>query len=280
MSGGLRARVESFAGPWPSERLGEARETARELLRALESGETRAAEQEGAGWKVNAWVKQGILLAFRAGSLAPFADAGPLSFTDKDLLPPRTASSLPEGVRLVPGGSAVRAGAHLARGVVVMPPAYVNVGAFVGEGTMIDSHALIGSCAQVGARVHVSAAVQVGGVLEPVGALPVIVEDDALLGGGVGLYEGVRVGARAIIAAGVVLTRSTPVFDLVQGRELRADSEGVLAIPGGAVVVAGSRPARGDWARAQGLSISTPLIVKYRDAATDARTALEEALRS
>ncbi len=281
MSGELRARIArlSIAPALEPAAREEARRAVGELLGALERGEVRAASFEGDAWVVHAWVKQGILLAFRAGALAEFPAAGPLTFRDKDTMPPRLASSLGDGARVVPGGTAVRAGAHVARGVTIMPPAYINVGAFVGEGTMIDSHALVGSCAQVGARVHVSAAAQIGGVLEPVGALPVIIEDDVIVGGNCGVYEGVLVRARAVLGAGVVLTRSTPVQDLVRERVHVADERGVLEIPPGAVVVPGSRPVASAWGRERGLHLAAPIIVKYRDAATDARTALEEALR-
>ena len=246
------------------------------LLDRLERGELRAAEPDGDGWRVNPEVKEGILRAFRLGVDVDLP-AAPLAFRDRDTLPPR--GELPAGVRVVPGGSAIRRGAHVAKGVVIMPPAYVNVGAFVGEGTMIDSHALVGSCAQVGCRVHLSAAAQIGGVLEPVGALPVVVEDDVFVGGGVGLYEGVRVRARAVLAAGVVLTGSSVLYDLVNEREIRAaDGEG-LVVPEGAVVVPGTRPAPGSWAHVRGLSVAAALVVKVRDGRTDARTVLEGALR-
>ncbi len=243
------------------------------LLEALESGHVRAAERRADGaWAAVPWVKRAILTGFRRGTLVEYAGgpAGPAH--DKSSFPPR-AFAAGDGVRLVPGGSAVRRGAHLARGVVVMPPAFVNVGAFVGAGTMIDSHALVGSCAQVGARVHLSAGAQLGGVLEPAGAVPVVVEDEAFVGALCGVFEGVLVRARAVLAAGVVLTSGTVVFDLVRGREWRRE------VPEGAVVVPGSRPAAGDWARARGLQLAAPVIVKYRDARTDAATALEEALR-
>jgi len=271
----LSAAVERLAGA-AERNVEETRCVVADLFAALESGVVRAAEPFEGGWRVNAWVKRGILLAFGCGTVRPTEAAGPMAFADKDTLP---VQGVPEGVRVVPGGSAVRGGAFLAPGVVMMPPAYVNVGAFVGPGTMIDSHALVGSCAQVGERVHLSAAAQVGGVLEPVGELPVIIEDDVLVGGNCGLYEGVLIRRRAVIAAGVALTRSTPVFDCVNGNVLRANAEGVLEIPEGAVVVMGSRPASGEFAKANSLQVATPLIVKYRDARTDARTALEGALR-
>jgi len=242
------------------------------LLVALETGAIRAAERREDGtWETHAWVKQAILCGFRRTQLVEMPGPGYPTF-DKTAYPPRHFG-LEDGVRLVPGGSAVRRGAHIARGVVLMPPAYVNVGAFVDEGTMVDSHALVGSCAQVGKRVHLSAAAQVGGVLEPAGARPVIVEDEAFVGGLVGLFEGILVRRRAVLASGVILTGSTVIHDLVHGRELRQE------VPEGAVVVPGSRPASGDYARARGLQVSAPCIVKYRDDKTDAATALEEALR-
>ena len=256
---------------------GVTREEVVALLGALERGEVRAAAPDADGnWVANAAVKEGILAAFRLGVEEP-SDAGPLLFRDRDTLPPRRP--LPEGVRVVPGGTALRRGAFLAKGVVVMPPAYVNVGAYVDEGSMIDSHALVGSCAQIGKSVHLSAAAQVGGVLEPVGAVPVVIEDEVFVGGGAGIYEGVRVRKRAVLAAGVILTASSVVFDLVNERELRSTPDRPLVIPEGAVVVPGSRRATGAWAEARGLSLSAPVIVKYRDAKTDARTVLESALR-
>jgi 2,3,4,5-tetrahydropyridine-2-carboxylate N-succinyltransferase len=242
------------------------------LLSFLESGELRAASPDGqGGWAVNAWVKQAILAGFRAFPLELQPGPG-WPFFDKGAYPARHFE-LGDGVRLVPGGSSVRRGAFVAKGAVVMPPAYINVGAFVDEGTMVDSHALVGSCAQVGKRVHLSAAAQVGGVLEPAGARPVIIEDDAFVGGLVGLFEGIHVGRRAVLASGVVITGSTLIHDLVHGRTWQKE------VPEGAVVVPGSRPASGDYARAQGLHLAAPVIVKYRDARTDAGTALEDALR-
>jgi 2,3,4,5-tetrahydropyridine-2-carboxylate N-succinyltransferase len=259
-----------------------ARPAGQELLAALESGELRVAERAADGtWSVHAWVKEAILDVFRASPVEAIGSGAARElwpFVDKRDLPPRRFE-VGDGVRLVPGGSSVRRGAHLARGVICMPPMYVNVGAFVGAGSMIDSHALVGSCAQVGERVHVSAAAQIGGVLEPVGARPVIVEDDVLLGGNTGLYEGVLVRAGAVIAAGVVLTASSPVYDLVERRELRGTREHPLEIPARAVVVPGSRPAADAWARERGLQVACALIVKYRDAKTDRATALEDALR-
>ncbi|HJV49011.1 MAG TPA: 2,3,4,5-tetrahydropyridine-2,6-dicarboxylate N-succinyltransferase [Geothrix sp.] len=242
------------------------------LLVGLETGAIRAAErQEDGSWQANAWVKQAILCGFRRTTIVPMEGPGFPMF-DKTAYPPRHFG-LEDAVRLVPGGSSVRRGAHVAKGVVVMPPAYVNVGAFVDEGTMVDSHALVGSCAQIGKRVHLSAAAQIGGVLEPAGARPVIVEDEAFVGGLVGLFEGIVVRKRAVLASGVVITGSTVIYDLVHGRELRQE------VPEGAVVVPGSRPASGDYAKAHGLQVSAPCIVKYRDDRTDAATALEQALR-
>jgi 2,3,4,5-tetrahydropyridine-2-carboxylate N-succinyltransferase len=263
----------------PPEALGDDAHAAFLALReGLESGEVRAAQPGPDGWTVNGWVKKGILLGFRLGRIVAFPDAGPLAFLDKDTFPPRRFR--PEDqVRVVPGGSSVRAGAYLGPGVVVMPPAYVNVGAYVGEGSMIDSHALVGSCAQVGSRVHLSAGAMLGGVLEPVGALPVIVEDEALIGGNCGVYEGTVVGRRAVLGSGVVLTGSVTVYDLPRQTTYRRSAAGPLRIPEGAVVVPGSRRTEGAFALKHGVALYTPVIVKYRDEKTDAAAALEEALR-
>lgn len=242
-----------------------------ELLGALEEGSVRAASRDGRGrWRAHAWVKRGILAAFRLSETVELDWPG--GAVDRSLVPPRRLGAA-DGVRVVPGGTSVRRGAHLAAGVVVMPPSYVNVGAFVGAGSMVDSHVLVGSCAQVGTDVHLSAAVQLGGVLEPVGAAPVVVEDGAFVGAQCGLYEGVVVRAGAVLAPGVVLTSGTTVHDLVHGRELRGE------VPEGAVVVPGARPARGGYAESVGLSLYAPVVVKYRDASTDAAIVLEEALR-
>lgn len=255
-----------------------------QLLMALERGDVRAAERTPDGaWRAVAWVKQGILLAFRAGRIVDMTPhgAGPhgaFQFFDKHTVPPR-ALRLESGVRIVPGGSTVRRGAYLAPGVVCMPPMYVNVGAHVGAGTMVDSHALVGSCAQVGARVHLSAAAQIGGVLEPVNASPVVIEDDAIIGGNCGVYEGTVVRRRAVLGAGVVLTRGTPVYDLVREMVYRGSAAAPLDIPEGAVVVPGARRVKGRWAEGEGLSVQTPVIVKYRDERTDTATALEQWLR-
>jgi len=277
-AGPLRARIEAAFGQ-PAESLDAgARASVDELLQALAAGEVRAAEPAGGRWQVNGWVKQGILLAFRLGRVVETEPAGPMRFFDKDTLLPRRFT-VADGVRVVPGGSSVRSGAYLAPGTVVMPPAYVNVGAWVGEGTMIDSHALVGSCAQVGRRVHLSAGAMLGGVLEPVGALPVIVEDEVLIGGNCGVYEGAVVRRRAVLGSGVILTGAVTVYDVPRETTYRRTADAPLTIPEGAVVVAGSRRLGGSFAEGQGLGLYTPVIVKYRDEKTDASTALEEALR-
>jgi 2,3,4,5-tetrahydropyridine-2-carboxylate N-succinyltransferase len=247
---------------------------------ALNRGEVRAAERNESGqWSANSWVKRGILAGFRMGALTDMSPADEsLRFFDKDTYPVR-ALSLENNVRIVPGGSSIRDGAYVASGVVCMPPMYVNVGAYVDEGTMIDSHALVGSCAQVGKRVHLSAAAQVGGVLEPVGAVPVIIEDDVLIGGGCGVYEGTIVRERAVLAAGTILTGSTPVFDLVRERIYRRTPDKPLEIPVGAVVVPGTRAVETVRGREWGLSVYAPIIVKYRDEKTDSSTQLEDYLR-
>ena len=248
------------------------------FLAELEKGAVRAATRDADGiWKAEPWVKEGILAAFRFGVLAEFA-SGSLSFVDKDTLPARRFH-VHDGVRIVPGGSSVRRGAYIGKNVVMMPPAYVNVGAYVDDETMIDSHALVGSCAQIGKRVHLSAGAQIGGVLEPIGNVPVVIEDDVVVGGNSGLYEGTIVRARAVIGAGVVITASTPVYDTVRGQIYRRTPERALEIPFGAVVVPASRPMKGPFAEEHGLHIATPTIVKYRDEKTDSATALEEALR-
>jgi 2,3,4,5-tetrahydropyridine-2-carboxylate N-succinyltransferase len=278
-SGDLAARVESLAAtPAGAALPANAAATVAELLDALECGEVRAAERgEDGAWSAVPWVKRGILVGFRVGSISDMS-LPPFAFFDKSTFPPRSLTTS-DGVRIVPGGSAVRRGAYLAPGVVCMPPMYVNVGAYVGEGTMVDSHALVGSCAQVGARVHLSAGAQIGGVLEPVNAAPVVIEDDALVGGNCGVYEGTVVRRRAVLAAGVVLTRGTPVFDLVRETVYRAQPERPLEIPEAAVVVPGARAIRSGWGAAQGLALQTPVIVKYRDERTDLATALESWLR-
>ena len=256
----------------------DARSALDELLTALEAGEVRAAERGDDGtWRANAWVKRGILLGFRLGEIVDLS-GDEFAFFDKDTYPIQRFGA-DRGVRIVPGGSTVRRGAFLAPGVVCMPPMYVNVGAWVGSGTMVDSHALVGSCGQIGERVHLSAAAQVGGVLEPIGAAPVVVEDDVFVGGGCGIYEGTVVREGAVLAAGVVLTRSTRVYALVNETVIRAGADAPLEIPAGAVVVPGTRAVDSEFGRAHGLSLSAPSVVKYRDASTDASTALEDALR-
>lgn len=248
------------------------------FLAELEKGSIRAAVRDDMGvWKAQAWVKEGILAAFRFGVLAEFA-SGALSFIDKDTIPPRRFK-VQDGIRIVPGGSSIRRGVFVGKGVVMMPPMFVNVGAFVDEETMIDSHALVGSCAQIGKRVHLSAAAQIGGVLEPVGNLPVVIEDDVMVGGNCGIYEGTIVRPRAVIGAGVIITGSTPVYDLVRAQVYRRTEDRPLEIPYGAVVIPGSRKMKGAFAELHDLQAASPLIVKYRDDKTDSATALEEALR-
>jgi len=252
------------------------------LREALSAGTVRAAEPDRSspiGWRVNTWVKLGILLGFKFGDTVDASmDHGRWPFYDKDTLPLKRLSAA-AGVRIVPGGSSVRDGAYIGPGVICMPPIFVNIGAWIGEQSLIDSHALVGSCAQIGARVHVSAAAQIGGVIEPVGALPVIVEDDALVGGNTGIYEGAIVRARAVVAAGTVLTGSTPVYDLVRGEIIRPTADHPLVIPEGAVVVPGARAVTAGKGPDWGLSLATPVIVKYRDSRTDMRTELEAWIR-
>lgn len=249
------------------------------LLAALEAGEVRAAEPGSAGWKVNGWVKQGILLGFRLGGSREEHLSAAFHFRDREAFPTLDTRAMHSDVRIVPGGTTIRRGAYLGMGVVVMPPAYVNVGAWVGEGSLIDSHALVGSCAQIGAGVHLSAAAQVGGVLEPVGACPVVIEDGAFLGGGCGVYEGVQVSRDAVLAPGVILTGAVALHDLVHGQVYRSQAGEPLRVPPGAVVVPGSRPAPGEYAKRAGIQLQTPVIVKYRDPGTDAALTLEQALR-
>lgn len=283
----LEAEIEKhFADPDAAAGGRAKRKAVERLLDALEAGELRAAERDASGqWRAVPWVKRGILLGFRVGrlrdmSLYPPRVAGQhgFNFVDKDTFPPRRFS-VKDNVRIVPGGSSIRRGAYVASGVVCMPPMYINVGAHVGTGTMVDSHALVGSCAQVGERVHLSAAAQVGGVLEPVNASPVVIEDDVLVGGNCGVYEGTVVRRRAVLAAGVVLTRGTRVYDLVNEQMLAGSAERPLEIPEGAVVVPGARSVTSGWGREHGLSLQTPVIVKYRDEKTDLATALEQWLR-
>ena len=248
-----------------------------ETIRALERGEIRVAEKKDGVWKVNAWIKEAILEGFRMGKLIDMSKEE-YSFFDKNTLPLRRFS-IEDKVRIVPGGSSVRCGSYLAPSVIMMPPAYVNIGAYVDEGTMIDSHALVGSCAQVGRNVHISAASQLGGVLEPAGALPVIVEDNAFIGGNCGIYEGPIIGESAVIGSGVILTRGTSVFDVTAGEFLPKSDSGQTVVPPGAVVVSGSRPITKGPAKDAGIQIYTPVIVKYRDGKTDASVELESLLR-
>jgi 2,3,4,5-tetrahydropyridine-2-carboxylate N-succinyltransferase len=282
----LSHRIEELSAiPSTGSIPSSAEEVVDELLAALEAGDVRAATRDREGtWRAVPWVKKGILLGFRIGQVidmtAYVSEGAPARFFffDKHTFPTRGFDQT-DGVRIVPGGSSIRRGAHVAPGVVCMPPMYINVGAYVGPNTMVDSHALVGSCAQIGARVHLSAGAQIGGVLEPVNATPVIVEDEVLVGGNCGVYEGTVVRERAVLAAGVILTRGTPVFDLVRERVYRGSSQDALEIPAGAVVVPGARRIRSDWAAEQELSLQTPVIVKYRDEQTDLATTLEAWLR-
>jgi len=282
----LEKRIDALSATPTSQTLPtEARDVVAALLDALESGNVRAATKNAASgdWRAVPWVKRGILLGFRAGSIVDMSIGGEhggatLAFFDKDTYPPRRLTR-EDAIRVVPGGSSIRRGAYVAAGVVCMPPMYINVGAYIGTGSMIDSHALVGSCAQVGERVHLSAAAQLGGVLEPVNASPVVVEDEVVVGGNCGIYEGTVVRRRAVIGAGVVLTRGTPVYDLERQTIHRADGAKPLIIPENAVVVPGARAVRDEWGRREGLSLQTPVIVKYRDEKTDAATALESWLR-
>ena len=255
----------------------KARPEFEQFLNALTTGKVRAAEKQNGRWKVNTWVKQGILLGFRIGELAEWSSSA-LSFVDKDTFPARHFRK-EDGARIVVGGSSVRSGAYVAASVICMPPMYINTGAYVDEGTLIDSHALVGSCAQIGKRVHLSAAAQIGGVLEPVNASPVVIEDDVLIGGNCGVYEGCVVQSRAVLGAGTILTRSTPVYDVPHGTIHRAENDQPLTIPPNAVVVPGSRAVSRGKAAEWGLSLYTPVIVKYRDEKTDAAIELEDVLR-
>lgn len=256
----------------------ELRRVLADFTDALDRGQVRAASRVETGWKANTWVKKGILLLFRLGQIQEYSINQAFRYFDKSTLPLKSFAGA-KNVRLVPGGSSVRSGSYLGKNVVIMPPSYVNVGAYVDDGAMIDSHALVGSCAQVGKNVHLSAAAQLGGVLEPVGSVPVVIEDHVMIGGHCGVFEGTLVGANAVLGAGVILTRSTPVFDCVKAQIYRASATEPLKIPAGAVVIPGSRPLRTEFAQAHQLAVNTPIIIKYRDASTDAATILEEALR-
>jgi 2,3,4,5-tetrahydropyridine-2-carboxylate N-succinyltransferase len=276
----LKSAIEQLSSREAIANADEARRIFLDFRSALTRGEIRAAEKIDGRWVVHAWVKQGILLGFRLGALTEMSDGGALSFVDKDTFPARHMT-VSDRVRLIPGGSSIREGAYVAPGVICAPPMWINVGAFVDEGSMIDSHALVGSCAQIGKRVHLSAAAQIGGVLEPVNAAPVIIEDDVLIGGNCGVYEGTLVRALAVLGAGTILTRSTPLYDLVRGEIYRASAEQPLEVPENAVVVPGSRAVKkgrgklDDW----NLSLYTPVIVKYRDEKTERGIELEEWLR-
>jgi len=274
----LESAIVQLAAASKIENAAEARQTFLEFREQLTQGKIRAAEKIDGRWVVHAWVKQGILLGFRLGELAEMGSQACLSFVDKDTFPARRFG-VGDRVRVVPGGSSVRLGAYVAPSVICMPPMFINAGAYVDEGTMVDSHALVGSCAQVGKRVHLSAAAQIGGVLEPVNAAPVIIEDDVLIGGNCGVYEGTLVRARAVLGAGTILTRSTPLYDLVRGEVYRASAEKPLEVPEHAVVVPGSRAVTKGKAAEWNLSLYTPVIVKYRDEKTDQGTGLEDWLR-
>lgn len=272
----LQERITAAASK--AELDSDAREAFDDLIDALNAGRVRAASRsDGGSWTVHQWVKKGILLGFRMGKLTDYSN-GDFPFFDKNTYPLKPVST-GNNIRIVPGGSSIRTGSYVSPGVVCMPPMYVNVGAYVDEGSMVDSHALVGSCAQIGKRVHLSAAVQIGGVLEPVGAMPVIVEDDVFLGGGCGIYEGCLVRRGAVLAPGVILTGSTRVYDLVNGRVLSRGDDGVLAVPEDAVLVPGSRRVDGEFGSEHGISLYAPVIVKYRDRKTNASTTLEDALR-
>ena len=278
----LAAEVEALSAAGPATDREAAREAFARLRAQLSSGEVRAAEPDPSaetGWRVNVWVKQGILLGFRFGDIVDMGVAkGRWPFFDKDTLPLKPLD-VQCGVRIVPGGSTVRDGAYLGRGVICMPPMYINVGAWVGDGTLVDSHALVGSCAQIGKRVHLSAAAQIGGVIEPVGAMPVIIEDDVLVGGNCGVYEGAIIRKRAVLASGTIITGSTPVYDLPNSRIIKPETGQPLVVPEGAVVVPGARAVTVGAGKDWGLSLATPVIVKYRDERTDARTELERWIR-
>ena len=275
----LREQIEALAARESKEFSLADRTVFEEFKQALNRGEVRAAEKNAEGkWLVNSWVKQGLLLGFRMGATIDVSTGESFKFFDKDTYPSRP-TTIADNVRIVPGGSTIRDGAYIAPGVVCMPPMFVNAGAYVDTGTMIDSHALVGSCAQIGKRVHISAAAQIGGVLEPVGAVPVIIEDDVLVGGNCGVYEGAVVRERAVLASGTILTGSTPVYDLVRGEIYQRTADGPLEIPVGAVVVPGSRAVTGERGRAWGLSLYAAIIVKYRDEKTDTAVRLEDYLR-
>ncbi|MBZ0202080.1 MAG: 2,3,4,5-tetrahydropyridine-2,6-dicarboxylate N-succinyltransferase [Ignavibacteria bacterium] len=250
----------------------------KEMVKLLNKGKVRSAEKTSAGWQANRWVKMGILLGFRLGKLKEMSIDNSFRYYDKNTLPLKPVK-IKDGVRIVPGGSTIRSGAYIGKGVICMPPMYVNIGAYVDDNTLIDSHALVGSCAQLGKKIHLSAAAQIGGVLEPINSLPVIIEDEVMIGGNCGIYEGTIVERRAVIGAGCVITGSTPVYDTVKGLIYKKTNDAPLIIPEGAVVVAGSRSLKNEFGIRNNLSIYTPIIIKYRDEKTDVSTALEESLR-
>lgn len=277
----LQRSVEELFEEKPTTYSDPQKELFLEFRELLNRGAIRSAEPDASmptGWRVNTWVKKGILLGFRIGGIIEMSGAGPLPFFDKSTYPVKKLDAA-SGVRIVPGGSSIRDGCFIGRGVTCMPPMFINAGAYVGDGTMVDSHALIGSCAQIGRNCHISAASQIGGVLEPIGALPVIVEDDVLVGGNCGIYEGTVVKKRAVLGSGTILNRSTPVYDLVRGEVYRATGELPLCIPEEAVVVAGSRRVHSGVGQDWGISLYTPVIVKYRDQSTDTKIQLEDWLR-
>ena len=278
----LHAEIEALFDENPSQYTETQRSLFQQFKDALNAGHVRAAEPDASsptGWRVNPWVKKGILLGFRMGAIVDMSiDAARQPFFDKSTYPVKSFNAA-SGVRIVPGGSSIRDGVYVAKGVTCMPPMYINVGAYVDEGTMVDSHALVGSCAQIGKKCHISAAAQIGGVLEPIGALPVIVEDEVLVGGNSGVYEGTVVKKRAVLGSGTILNRSTPVYDIVTGKVHAASDDQPLVIPENAVVVAGSRAISHGRGKDWNLSLYTPVIVKYRDAKTDAKVQLEDLLR-
>ncbi|HIF39311.1 MAG TPA: 2,3,4,5-tetrahydropyridine-2,6-dicarboxylate N-succinyltransferase [Gemmatimonadetes bacterium] len=274
----IKAGILGFAGQTKLNDQTEAKSLVEEFLDALDTGVIRSAEKQEGEWKAVGWVKSGILLTFQIGQNSVFPNE-PSPFFDKDTLPLRDTRGLDHNIRIVPGGTSVRRGSFLGTNVIIMPPAFVNIGAYVDDDTMIDSHALVGSCAQIGRKVHLSAGCQIGGVLEPIGMRPVIIEDEALIGGNTGVFEGTLVGEGTVLAPGVQLTSATTVYDLVRETTYRSQPGKPLTIPAGAVVVPGSRPAKGIFATEKNIQLYAPVIVKYRDGSTDAATALEEALR-
>ena len=281
-AGRLATDIERLYQQGAAADKGESRAVFSSLRAELSAGRVRSAERDpstSSGWRVNTWVKQGILVGFRCGDLVDFSiDEGRWFFGDKDTLPLKRMDT-GMSVRVVPGGSSIRDGAYVGRGVICVPPMFINIGAYVDESSLVDSHALVGSCAQVGKRVHISAGAQIGGVIEPVGAIPVIIEDEVLIGGNTGIYEGAVIKTRAVIGAGTILTGSTPIYDLPNGRVIRPEGDAPLIVPEGAVVVPGARAVTQGMGPDWGLSLMTPVIVKYRDDKTDARTSLEEWVR-